>query len=90
MERPKIAAITGSNKGLGLSLVRSLCREWGQEGRIYLMARDEARGLAAQRQLEHEGLHPLFCRLDLTGLLPAGTTHPYGQLVQYRRVLPWS
>lgn len=66
MNKPKIAAITGSNKGLGLSLVRALCREWGDNGRIYLMARDEAKGLEAQRELEHEGLRPLFCRLDLT------------------------
>ncbi|HMA94217.1 MAG TPA: SDR family NAD(P)-dependent oxidoreductase, partial [Polyangiaceae bacterium] len=57
---------TGANKGLGLSLVRALCREWGQEARIYLMARDEAKGLEARRQLEREGLRPLFCHLDLT------------------------
>lgn len=66
MEGEKIAVVTGANKGLGLSLVRSLCQAWGDQGRIYLTARDEAKGVAAQRRLESEGHHPLFCQLDLT------------------------
>lgn len=66
MGSPKVAVVTGGNKGLGFSLVRALCQLWGNEGRIYLTARDEAKGFEAQRRLRHEGLSPLFCRLDLT------------------------
>lgn len=65
MHFQKIAVVTGANKGLGLALVRALCREWGSGGRVYLTARDATRGLAAVRNLEAEGLAPRFHQLDL-------------------------
>ena len=61
-----VAVITGANKGLGLALVRGLCRQWGPEGIVYLTARDPDKGRRAVESLEEEGLHPRFQRLDLT------------------------
>ena len=58
--------MTGSNKGIGLEIVRSLCRHFGQDGVVYLTARDEGRGLAAVALLQKEGLSPRFHLLDVT------------------------
>jgi carbonyl reductase 1 len=61
----KIAFVTGANQGLGLSLVRLLCRELGDDGIVYLTARDETRGVQAVKDLQAEGLHPEFRKLDV-------------------------
>ncbi len=61
-----IAIVTGSNQGLGLALVRGLCRALGPDAVVYLTARDEARGRAAVAALRSEGLHPAYARLDVT------------------------
>ena len=37
MSSVKVAVVTGSNKGIGLAIVRSLCRQY--DGAIYLTAR---------------------------------------------------
>ncbi|MFC4913958.1 SDR family NAD(P)-dependent oxidoreductase [Actinomadura gamaensis] len=52
----RIALVTGGNQGLGLALVRGLSREFGEDGVVYLGARDRGRGEAAVRGLEAEGL----------------------------------
>jgi carbonyl reductase 1 len=62
----KIAIVTGGNQGLGLALVRGLCRALGPGAIVILAARDEARGRAAIGLLEGEGLHPELARLDVT------------------------
>jgi carbonyl reductase 1 len=62
----KVAIITGANQGLGLALVRGLCQKLGNEGVVYLTARDRQRGEAAIRQLQVEGLSPHFHLLDVT------------------------
>lgn len=62
----RVAVVTGSNKGIGLEIVRSLCRHVGQDGVVYLTARDEGRGLAAVETLQKEGLSPKFHLLDVT------------------------
>ena len=58
--------MTGSNKGIGLEMVRCLCRHFGKDGVVYLTARDEGRGLAAVELLRKEGLSPKFHLLDVT------------------------
>lgn len=61
-----IAVVTGANQGLGLALVRGLCHKLGDQGVVYLTARDRARGEAAVRALREEGLSPHFHWLDVT------------------------
>jgi NAD(P)-dependent dehydrogenase (short-subunit alcohol dehydrogenase family) len=61
----KIAVVTGANQGLGLALVRGLCRQLGNQGVVYLTARDQQRGQAAIQQLQAEGLAPQFALLDV-------------------------
>jgi len=62
---PAVALVTGGNQGLGLSLVRGLCRKLGEGGAVYLAARDPGRGQRAIDQLSAEGLHPVLQRLDV-------------------------
>ena len=40
-----VAVVTGSNKGIGLGIVRALCKKY--QGDVYLTARDEERGLVS-------------------------------------------
>ncbi len=61
---PKAAVVTGANQGLGLALVRGLCRTLGSDGIVYLTARDRKRGVQAVGDLQAEGLSP---RLELRG-----------------------
>ncbi|KAJ3335061.1 Carbonyl reductase [NADPH] 3 [Gonapodya sp. JEL0774] len=59
---PRIAVVTGANKGIGLSIVRRLCREysassWNQPPRpliVYLTSRDQERGEAAASLIRTE------------------------------------
>uniref|UniRef100_A0A8D0NY08 Carbonyl reductase (NADPH) n=1 Tax=Sus scrofa TaxID=9823 RepID=A0A8D0NY08_PIG len=62
----RVALVTGSNKGIGLAIVRELCRQFS--GDVVLTARDVARGQAAVKQLEAEGLSPRFHQLDIDDL----------------------
>jgi carbonyl reductase 1 len=61
----KIAIVTGANQGLGLALVRGLCRTLGTGGIVYLTARDRRRGEQAVGGLEAEGLSPRLELLDV-------------------------
>lgn len=61
-----VAVVTGANQGLGLALVRGLCRRLGERGVVYLTARDHGRGQAAVRQLAAEGLSPQLHLLDVS------------------------
>lgn len=58
-----VAVVTGSNKGIGLAIVRALCKQF--PGDVYLTSRDAGRGQAAVAQLQQEGLRPLFHQLDI-------------------------
>jgi carbonyl reductase 1 len=60
-----VAFVTGANQGLGLSLVRALCRQFGDDGTVYLAARSAERGQQAVQQLRGEGLAPVFYQLDV-------------------------
>uniref|UniRef100_UPI00193949E8 carbonyl reductase [NADPH] 1-like n=1 Tax=Styela clava TaxID=7725 RepID=UPI00193949E8 len=64
--RQCVAIVTGANKGIGLAIVRALCKRLN--GYIYLTSRNEARGQNAIKDLETEGLHPQFHLLDVTSL----------------------
>ncbi|KPI98447.1 PREDICTED: carbonyl reductase [NADPH] 3-like [Papilio xuthus] len=59
----KVAVVTGSNKGIGLSIVKGLCKRF--DGVVYLTSRDESRGKAAVENLNAEGLFPEFHLLDI-------------------------
>jgi NAD(P)-dependent dehydrogenase (short-subunit alcohol dehydrogenase family) len=61
----KVAVVTGANQGLGLALVRGLCRRLGAAGIVYLTARDRGRGERAVAGLEAEGLSPRLEMLDV-------------------------
>ncbi|KAF4787535.1 Carbonyl reductase [NADPH] 1 [Turdus rufiventris] len=63
MSSVPVAVVTGSNKGIGLAIVRALCKQF--PGDVYLTSRDPARGQAAVAQLQQEGLRPLFHQLDI-------------------------
>ena len=62
---PKAAVVTGANQGLGLALVRGLCRTLGSDGIVYLTARDRKRGVQAVGDLQAEGLSPRLELLDV-------------------------
>lgn len=59
----KVAVVTGANKGVGLAIVRGLCKEF--EGDVYLTSRNEDNGRRALATLEAEGLRPKFHQLDI-------------------------
>jgi len=61
----KIGVVTGANRGIGLSLVRALCRAWGKDGVVYLTAREDAKAREAVESLRGEGLAPEPGVLDL-------------------------
>jgi len=58
-----VAVVSGSNKGIGLAIVRALCQKFN--GDIFLTSRSEERGIAAIKELEKEGIHPKFHLLDI-------------------------
>ncbi|XP_034464614.1 carbonyl reductase [NADPH] 1 [Hippoglossus hippoglossus] len=71
----KVAVVTGSNKGIGLAIVRALCKQY--QGVVYLMSRDEARGQEAVAALGSEGLKPMFHQLDINDLSSITTAVAY-------------
>ncbi|XP_062384423.1 carbonyl reductase [NADPH] 1-like [Sardina pilchardus] len=77
MATPKVALVTGSNKGIGLATVRSLCKQF--TGDVYLASRDVGRGTAAVESLKAEGLKPLFHQLDISDPASVRTARDYFQ-----------
>ncbi|XP_019964860.1 carbonyl reductase [NADPH] 1 [Paralichthys olivaceus] len=71
----KVAVVTGSNKGIGLAIVRALCKQY--QGAVYLMSRDEGRGQEAVASLSSEGLKPMFHQLDINDLSSITTAAAY-------------
>ena len=59
----RVAVVTGSNKGIGLGVVRALCLQY--QGEVILTSRHEARGREAVACLNREGLHPRYHVLDI-------------------------
>ncbi|XP_078513024.1 carbonyl reductase [NADPH] 1-like [Lissotriton helveticus] len=67
MANSKVAVVTGANKGIGLAIVRALCKRF--KGDVYLTARDPKLGEASVKKLkEEEGLTSHFHQLDITNL----------------------
>ncbi|XP_031562379.1 carbonyl reductase [NADPH] 1-like isoform X2 [Actinia tenebrosa] len=60
----RVAVVTGSNKGVGFAIVRSLCKKF--DGTVILTARNEELGKKAVDDLKGEGLSPSFHQLDIT------------------------
>ncbi|KAM3934655.1 carbonyl reductase [NADPH] 1-like [Leptodactylus fuscus] len=59
----RVAVVTGGNKGIGLAVVRALCKQF--QGDVYLTARNPKLGEEAVQALNKEGLCPLFHQLDI-------------------------
>lgn len=62
----RVAVVTGSNKGIGLAIVRALCSQF--QGDVFLTSRDVGRGQTAVDSLTSEGLKPKFHQLDIDNL----------------------
>ncbi|MER3554693.1 MAG: short-chain dehydrogenase [Meiothermus sp.] len=60
---PKIALVTGANRGIGLEIVRQLARLGLQ---VILTARDATKGRQAVQHLKADGLEVGFLELDVT------------------------
>lgn len=60
---PRVAVVTGANKGIGLEISRILGKVPGVV--VCLGCRDEQRGQAAVSMLKAEGCNVTFCRLDI-------------------------
>ncbi|XP_026754394.1 carbonyl reductase [NADPH] 1-like [Galleria mellonella] len=59
----KVAVVTGSNKGIGYSIVKGLCKRF--DGVVYLTSRDVNRGKTAVENLKKEGLQATYHQLDV-------------------------
>lgn len=70
-----VALVTGANKGLGFAITRGLCQKFS--GDVVLTARNQARGQAAVRQLQAEGLNPRFHQLDIDDLQSIRATRDF-------------
>jgi NAD(P)-dependent dehydrogenase (short-subunit alcohol dehydrogenase family) len=60
---PKIAVVTGANRGIGLEICRELAR---RDISVIMTSRDEAKGELAASRLRREGLDLNVMRLDVT------------------------
>lgn len=60
------AFVSGANRGIGLAVIRALCRELGSDASVYLGARNLAQGQQAAESLASTGLNATPVRFDLT------------------------
>mmetsp|Transcript_24040 Transcript_24040/g.32947 ORF Transcript_24040/g.32947 Transcript_24040/m.32947 type:complete len:274 (-) Transcript_24040:123-944(-) len=61
----KVIVVTGSNKGIGLAIVKGLCAAAEEGWKIYLTSRDEKRGQEAIASLGSQRVTPVFHQLDI-------------------------
>ena len=69
----KVAIVTGSNKGIGLAIVRGLAKTF--DGDVYLTSRNEERGLQAVQKLNDQGINVLYHQLDISNESRYISTH---------------
>ena len=79
---PKVAVVTGANRGIGLEICRQLAR---QGIHTILTSRDQAKGQAARQELADAGLDIGYRQLDVTDAksvpdLAAHLQQEYGRL----------
>jgi len=67
----KVYVVTGGNRGIGLAIVKALCKAKGEDDVVYLCARNKERGEAAVAFLESEGLKASLAIIDLEDLSTA-------------------
>ena len=60
--KKRVALVTGANRGIGFEIARQLA---GKGLTVILGARDEQKGLAAQKKLQEKGLDVHFTYLDV-------------------------
>lgn len=75
--KPKVAVVTGSNKGIGFAIVRALCKQF--DGDVILTSRDEERGRQAVEALTAEKLPriPKLRKLDINSTESIETLKKY-------------
>lgn len=62
---PRIAVVTGGNRGIGLEV----CRQLAQHNHIVILgSRDDTKGREAAREVSGDGLTIIPCQLDVTDL----------------------
>ena len=63
MDQDRVAVVTGANRGIGFEICRQLAKK---KVKVILIARDEAKGKAACKKLQAEGLDVFFHQFDVT------------------------
>lgn len=77
--RRRVAVVTGGNKGIGLEIVRSLCKKF--DGDTILAARNEKLGKEAVKLLERQDeVEPVFHQLDVTDIASIEQLHSFLQM----------
>jgi carbonyl reductase 1 len=62
----KIGIVLGGTRGIGLALSAALARHWGDEGEVYLTAREKADGIRVAAALAKDGLRLGCLPFDLS------------------------
>lgn len=63
----KVAIVTGANRGIGLEVVKGICKS-KFKGVVYLTARDEEQGKKSVEDLKQQGLTASFHQLDIDNI----------------------
>lgn len=61
----KVGIVLGATRGIGLALAEALARHWGEDGIVYLSARDDESGRSAVAALDARGVRVRHLLFDL-------------------------